>query len=154
MLPPPLPPPKYLPGLGLPGPPNHDRIPSIDSNASWEARDVIARMIIYGSGNKRLVDHTKRRGLSQYELDIFVNRVRGHNGHIGDLSSGSRAMSTDLEHHSSQDSLPKKLFMSHNLGQFNKSAASDYDSHLLKKLDSRRVFDNRSPPRRPDLLCP
>ncbi len=60
-------------------------------------------------------------------------------------------MSTDLEHHSSQDSLPKKLFMSHNLGQFNKSAASDYDSHLLKKLDSRRVFDNRSPPRRSGL---
>lgn len=41
--------------------------------------------------------------------------------------------------------------MSHNQFQFNKSAASDYDSHLLKKLDSRRVFDNRSPPRRSGL---
>lgn len=34
--PPPLPPPKFLPGLGPPGPLNHDRFPSIDSNASWE----------------------------------------------------------------------------------------------------------------------
>lgn len=41
--------------------------------------------------------------------------------------------------------------MSHNIPQFNKSAASDYDSHLLKKLDSRRAFDNRSPPRRSGL---
>lgn len=41
--------------------------------------------------------------------------------------------------------------MSHNQYQFNKSASSDYDSHLLKKLDSRRVFDNRSPPRRSGL---
>ncbi|KAI8948482.1 hypothetical protein F4801DRAFT_591793 [Xylaria longipes] len=49
------------------------------------------------------------------------------------------------------DSLPKKLFMSHNQFQLNKSAGSDYDSHLLKKLDSRRVFDNRSPPRRSGL---
>lgn len=57
-------------------------------------------------------------------------------------------MTADLQPYRSQDSLPKKLFMTHNQFQFNKSAASDYDSHLLKKLDSRRVFDNRSPPRR------
>ncbi|KAJ8124751.1 hypothetical protein O1611_g8889 [Lasiodiplodia mahajangana] len=60
-------------------------------------------------------------------------------------------MNSTLSSISSQDSLPKKLFMSHNQFQFNKSAASDYDSHLLKKLDSRRVFDNRSPPRRSGL---
>jgi len=58
---------------------------------------------------------------------------------------------TNLQSYSSQDSLPKKLFMSHNHYQFNKPAGSDYDNHLLKKLDSRRAFENRSPPRRSGL---
>lgn len=35
--PPPLPPPKYLPGSVQPGTFRHDRIPSIDSNASWDS---------------------------------------------------------------------------------------------------------------------
>lgn len=34
--PPPLPPPRFLPGIA-PGPPVHDRVPSIDSNASWDS---------------------------------------------------------------------------------------------------------------------
>lgn len=40
--PPPLPPPRFLPSMAPPGPPNHDRFPSIDSNASWDGarRDV------------------------------------------------------------------------------------------------------------------
>ncbi|KAI0451872.1 hypothetical protein F5B21DRAFT_516406 [Xylaria acuta] len=101
--PPPLPPPRFLPGMAPPGPPVHDRVASIDSNASW--------------------DSTRRDS---------------ENDHM-------RFRKQDF------DSLPKKLFMSHNQFQFNKSAASDYDSHLLKKLDSRRVFDNRSPPRQSGL---
>ena len=38
--------------------------------------------------------------------------------------------------------------MSHNQYQLNKPSLNDFDSSLLKKLDSRRTFDNRSPPRR------
>lgn len=38
--------------------------------------------------------------------------------------------------------------MSHDQYQFNRPNSNDYDSKLIKKLDSRRTFDNRSPPRR------
>lgn len=38
--------------------------------------------------------------------------------------------------------------MSHDQYQFNRPNGNDYDSALKKKLDSRRTFDNRSPPRR------
>ncbi|KAI1375997.1 hypothetical protein F4677DRAFT_454619 [Hypoxylon crocopeplum] len=38
--------------------------------------------------------------------------------------------------------------MSHDQYQFNKPNSNDYDNALIKKLDSRRTFDNRSPPRR------
>ncbi|KAI0425349.1 hypothetical protein F5Y09DRAFT_335058 [Xylaria sp. FL1042] len=124
--PPPLPPPRYLPGMGLPGPPNHDRIPSIDSNASWE-------------GTRRDDEGDPLRFRKQ-EISRSHQRDEGYH-----------SMNSTFSSIGSQDSLPKKLFMSHNLCQFNKSAASDYDSHLLKKLDSRRVFDNRSPPRRSGL---
>ncbi|KAI0809552.1 hypothetical protein GGR55DRAFT_689320 [Xylaria sp. FL0064] len=124
--PPPLPPPKYLPGMGLPGPPSHNRIPSIDSNASWE-------------GARRDDESDPLR---------FRKQEFGRSRH---RDEGYHSMNSTFSSIGSQDSLPKKLFMSHNLCQFNKSAASDYDSHLLKKLDSRRVFDNRSPPRRSGL---
>ncbi|KAI1129815.1 hypothetical protein F5Y10DRAFT_276479 [Nemania abortiva] len=123
--PPPLPPPRFLPSMAPPGPPNHDRFPSIDSNASWEStrRDSES-------------DHLRFR---KQDIGRPLQRDEGYH-----------SMNSTLSSIGSQDSLPKKLFMSHNL-QFNKSAASDYDSHLLKKLDSRRVFDNRSPPRRSGL---
>jgi hypothetical protein len=62
-----------------------------------------------------------------------------------------RIVRTDLQLYSSQDSLPKKLFMSHSQFQFNRPTDNEYDHHVLKKLDSRRVFDNRSPPRRSGL---
>lgn len=38
--------------------------------------------------------------------------------------------------------------MSHDQYQFNRPNSNDYDSSLIKKLDSRRTFDNRTPPRR------
>ncbi|KAI0469258.1 hypothetical protein F4859DRAFT_505551 [Xylaria cf. heliscus] len=123
--PPPLPPPRFLPGV-LPGPPVHDRVPSIDSNASW--------------------DGTRRD--SENDHMMFRKQDFGRPHH---RDEGYHSMNSTLSSISSQDSLPKKLFMSHNQFQFNKSAASDYDSHLLKKLDSRRAFDNRSPPRRSGL---
>ncbi|GAW15857.1 hypothetical protein ANO14919_052790 [Xylariales sp. No.14919] len=123
--PPPLPPPKYLPGMGLPGPPNHDRIPSIDSNASWDS---------------------SRRDSESDHLRFRKQEV----GRPHQRDEGYHSMNSTFSSIGSQDSLPKKLFMSHNI-QFNKSAASDYDNHQLKKLDSRRVFDNRSPPRRSGL---
>ncbi|KAI0440395.1 hypothetical protein F4803DRAFT_471128 [Xylaria telfairii] len=124
--PPPLPPPRFLPGVAPPGPPVHDRVPSIDSNASW---DSVRR----DSEN----DHMRFR--------------KQEFGRPHQRDEGYHSMNSTLSSISSQDSLPKKLFMSHNQFQLNKSAASDYDSHLLKKLDSRRVFDNRSPPRRSGL---
>ncbi|KAI0874233.1 hypothetical protein GGS24DRAFT_490162 [Hypoxylon argillaceum] len=124
--PPPLPPPRFLPSMAPPGPPNHDRFPSIDSNASWD-------------GARRDVESDQIRFKKQ-------EVIRPHQ-----RDEGYHSMSSNLSSIGSQDSLPKKLFMSHNQFQFNKSAASDYDSTLLKKLDSRRVFENRSPPRRSGL---
>ncbi|KAI0406360.1 hypothetical protein F4802DRAFT_606327 [Xylaria palmicola] len=123
--PPPLPPPKFLPGMGPPGPPNHDRIPSIDSNASY--------------------DSTRRDS----DSDPFLFRKQDY-GRPLQRDEGYHSMNSNLSI-GSQESYPKRLFMSHNQYQFNKSGASDYDSHLLKKLDSRRGFDNRSPPRRSGL---
>lgn len=120
--PPPLPPPRFLPGMGLPGPQNHDRFPSIDSPESWE-------------GSRRDSDGDVIRFRKQ-EVARQLPRDEGYH-----------SMNSTISSLGSQDSLPKKLFMSHNQFQFNKTAASQYDSHLLKKLDSRRVFDNRSPPR-------
>ncbi|KAI0885391.1 uncharacterized protein GGS22DRAFT_143144 [Annulohypoxylon maeteangense] len=38
--------------------------------------------------------------------------------------------------------------MSHDQYQFNRPNGNDYDNALIKKLDARRNFDNRSPPRR------
>ncbi|KAF7537436.1 hypothetical protein G7054_g3721 [Neopestalotiopsis clavispora] len=45
-----------------------------------------------------------------------------------------------------QDTGAKTMFMSHD--QFKFKPASDLDSSMLKKFDSRRALDNRSPPRR------
>ncbi|KAI0513094.1 hypothetical protein F5B22DRAFT_637265 [Xylaria bambusicola] len=122
--PPPLPPPRFIPGFAPPGPPSHDRIPSIDSTASWDSR----------------------RDSDSDHLRFRKKEVRPHQ-----RDEGYHSMNSTFSSIGTQDSFPKKLFMSHNIPQFNKSAASDYDSHLLKKLDSRRVFDNRSPPRRSGL---
>ncbi|KAI0202687.1 hypothetical protein F4808DRAFT_69785 [Astrocystis sublimbata] len=123
--PPPLPPPKFLPG-GPPGPHFHDRIPSIDSNASW--------------------DSSRRES----EGDVMRFRKQDYGRHP-QKDEGYHSMTSNLSSIGSQDSLPRKLFMSHNHFQLNKGTSSDYDSHLLKKLDSRRVFENRSPPRRSGL---
>ncbi|KAI3323897.1 hypothetical protein HD806DRAFT_522432 [Xylariaceae sp. AK1471] len=127
--PPPLPPPKFLPGMGPPGPPNHDRFPSIDSNASWEGmrRDSAGEQITF-----------KRQ-----DIDRTIGRPQRDEGY--------HSLNSTFSSMSSQDSLPKKLFMSHNQFQFNKPTGNEYDHHVLKKLDSRRVFDNRSPPRRSGL---
>ncbi|KAI1174560.1 hypothetical protein F4777DRAFT_589137 [Nemania sp. FL0916] len=125
-VPPPLPPPRFLPTMMPPGPLNHDRFPSIDSNAS-------------GDGARRDSESDPARFRKQ---DV---------GRLHQRDEGYHSMHSTLSSISSQDSLPKNLFMSHNQFQFNRSAGSDYDSHLLKKLDSRRVFDNRSPPRRSGL---
>ncbi|GAP88586.1 putative C2H2 finger domain-containing protein [Rosellinia necatrix] len=123
--PPPLPPPRFVPGVGPPGPQTHDRFPSIDSNASWE-----------GSMRDSGGDHLQFRKQD-------VRRPQRDEGY--------HSMASTLSSLGSQDSFAKNLFMSHNQFQLNKSAGSDYDSHLKKKLDSRRVFDNRSPPRRSGL---
>ncbi|KAI1506355.1 hypothetical protein F5X99DRAFT_462 [Biscogniauxia marginata] len=125
--PPPLPPPKYVPISGLAGPPSHDRIPSIDSNASWDS----PRRDVENDGSR----------LSRIENDQGFMR-RQHR------DEGYHSLNSTVSSLGSQDSLPKKLFMSHDQYQFNKPTGSDYDNHLLKKLDSRRTFDNRSPPRR------
>ncbi|ETS78977.1 hypothetical protein PFICI_08830 [Pestalotiopsis fici W106-1] len=49
-----------------------------------------------------------------------------------------------VEYH--QDAGAKTMFMSHD--QFKFKPANDLDSSMLKKFDSRRALDNRSPPRR------
>ncbi|KAI1076363.1 hypothetical protein F5B20DRAFT_322505 [Whalleya microplaca] len=121
--PPPLPPPKFLPGMGLPESSRHDRVPSIDSNASWDS-------------SRRDWERFGRRDSEQGAVRS-IHRDEGYHSLNSTVSSLG-----------SQDSLPKKLFMSHDQYQFNKPAGSDYDNSLLKKLDSRRTFDNRSPPRR------
>ncbi|KAL7624092.1 hypothetical protein AAE478_005649 [Parahypoxylon ruwenzoriense] len=120
--PPPLPPPKFIPGLGQPGPVRHDRIPSIDSNASWES-------------SRQDLEHDRPRfGRS----DSDHPTIRPHR------DEGYHSLNSTI----SQDSLPKKLFMSHDQYQFNRPNSNDYDNALIKKLDSRRTFDNRTPPRR------
>ncbi|KAI0013163.1 hypothetical protein F4779DRAFT_625346 [Xylariaceae sp. FL0662B] len=121
--PPPLPPPKFIPGMGLPEPSRHDRVPSIDSNASWDS-------------SRRDWERFGRRDSEQGAVRL-VPRDEGYHSLNSTVSSVG-----------SQASLPKKLFMSHDQYQFNKPSGSDYDNALLKKLDSRRTFDNRSPPRR------
>lgn len=126
--PPPLPPPKFLPGLGPPGPLNHDRFPSIDSNASWEGvrRDSESEQIRFG---------------------------KQHVTPLHQRDEGYHSMNSPFSSIGSQDSLSKKLFMSHNQFHFNSQSAekSEIDLHMVGKLNARRVFDNRSPPRRSGL---
>ncbi|KAI2632127.1 hypothetical protein GGR54DRAFT_19392 [Hypoxylon sp. NC1633] len=118
--PPPLPPPRFLPG-------QHDRIPSIDSSASWDS-------------TRQELDHDRPR---------FGRTDSGHGTIRSHRDEGYHSLNSTISSLESQDSLPKKLFMSHDQYQFNKPNSSDYDNALIKKLDSRRTFDNRSPPRRP-----
>ncbi|KAI1324085.1 hypothetical protein F5Y16DRAFT_315295 [Xylariaceae sp. FL0255] len=125
--PPPLPPPRFLPGME---PSNHhhhhDRVPSNDSNASFDSF-------------KREREEEKL----QFQKKPVARSYLRDEGYHSLTSNGSSSLA-------SQDSLPRKFFMSHDHFQFNKPAptGSDYDNRLLKKLDSRRTFDNRSPPRR------
>ncbi|KAI1820116.1 hypothetical protein F4861DRAFT_533911 [Xylaria intraflava] len=135
--PPPLPPPRYLPGAGPPGPPaplgpsSHDHFSSLDSHASWDSM-------------RRDGDSDQLRFMKQ-STDRTIGRLHQRDEGYHSLNSTVSSIG------SSQDLLPKKLFMHHNQYQFNKSAGSEYDNHLLKKLDSCRSFDNRSPPRRSGL---
>ncbi|KAI0181559.1 hypothetical protein GGR52DRAFT_567779 [Hypoxylon sp. FL1284] len=124
--PPPLPPPKFLPGLAQPGPVRHDRIPSIDSNASWDST----------------------RQDSEYDRPRFGMSDHDHGPVRPHRDEGYHSLNSTISSYGSQDALPKKLFMSHDQYQFNKPNGNDYDTSLKKKLDSRRTFDNRSPPRR------
>ncbi|KAI0853947.1 hypothetical protein F5Y00DRAFT_63160 [Daldinia vernicosa] len=124
--PPPLPPPKYLPGLGQPAPTRHDRIPSIDSNASWDST--------------RQESEQDRPPYGRSDNDRGIGRSHRDEGY--------HSLNSTISSLGSQDSLPKKLFMSHDQYQFNRPNSNDYDSSLIKKLDSRRTFDNRTPPRR------
>ncbi|KAI2642341.1 hypothetical protein GGS21DRAFT_301160 [Xylaria nigripes] len=128
--PPPLPPPRYLPGTVPSVPPGQDHFSSFDSHASWES--------MRRDGESDLARFTKQGG----------DRTAGR-PHQRD--EGYHSLNSTVSSIGSQDLLPKKLFMHHNQYQFNKSAGSDYDNHLLKKLDSCRSFDNRSPPRRSGL---
>ncbi|KAI0025231.1 hypothetical protein F4780DRAFT_420830 [Xylariomycetidae sp. FL0641] len=125
--PPPLPPPRYAPIMGLPGPPRHDRIPSLDSSTSWDSL-------------KREVGHEQPR-LGRRESDQGTSRPLHRD-------EGYHSLNSTYSSLGSQDSLPKKLFMSHDQYQFTKPSGSDYDTHQLKKLDPRRTLDNRSPPHR------
>ncbi|XXG97263.1 hypothetical protein Hte_003559 [Hypoxylon texense] len=127
--PPPLPPPKYLPGLAQPGTFRHDRIPSIDSNASWDS-------------TRQELEHDRPR---------FGRNDHDHGPMRPQRDEGYHSLNSTISSLGSQDALPKKLFMSHDQYQFNRPSGNDYDSVLKKKLDSRRTFDNRSPPRRPTL---
>ncbi|KAI1812003.1 hypothetical protein GGS20DRAFT_56423 [Poronia punctata] len=129
--PPPLPPPRYVPSMGLPGPPNHDRFPSIDSNASWDS----------GGGRDSGCDPDL---FKKHDIDRTVGRPHHRDEGYSSLNSTGASMG-----HSAQDSLPRKLFMSHNQYQF--KGGNDYDNSLLKKLDPRRNFGDRSPPRRSGL---
>ncbi|KAI1339936.1 hypothetical protein F5Y15DRAFT_59644 [Xylariaceae sp. FL0016] len=133
--PPPLPPPKFLPGMGPSAPPEHNRIPSIDSNGSWDSPKRDGR--------------SERSGFGRHETDSGSRRTHRDEGYHS-LNSPYSSLSTAP---GSQDAAPKKLFMSHDQFQFNKPgpSASDYDSRLLKKLDAGRTFGNRSPPRRSGL---
>ncbi|KAI6092921.1 hypothetical protein F4821DRAFT_113201 [Hypoxylon rubiginosum] len=124
--PPPLPPPKFLPGLAQPGTFRHDRIPSIDSDASW------------GSTRQELEHERPRYGRNDHD----------HGPMRPQRDEGYHSLNSTISSLGSQDSLPKKLFMSHDQYQFNRPSKNDYDNALIKKLDSRRTFDNRSPPRR------
>ncbi|KAI0479149.1 hypothetical protein GGR56DRAFT_665011 [Xylariaceae sp. FL0804] len=123
--PPPLPPPRYPYAMGLPGPPRHDRIPSDHSNGSWDS---------------------PRRD-SDIERSRLGREGHGPSSRQPHRDEGYHSLTSTVSSLGSQDSLPKKLFMSHDQYQFNRPSGSDYDNHLLKKLDSK-TFDNRSPPRR------
>ncbi|CAJ2511693.1 Uu.00g073180.m01.CDS01 [Anthostomella pinea] len=120
--PPPLPPPRYVPIMGFPGPPRHDRIPSIDSSGSWDSPKRDAEVDRPRFGNQE----NEQRAARPNHRD-----------------EGYHSLNSTISSLGSQDSLPKKLFMSHDQYQFNRPSGSDYDNHLLKKLDSRRTFDNR-----------
>ncbi|KAI1411185.1 hypothetical protein F5Y13DRAFT_63930 [Hypoxylon sp. FL1857] len=125
--PPPLPPPKFIPGLGQPPRHDrHDRIPSIDSNASWDS-------------TRQDLEHDRPR---------FGRSDTDHGPIRPQRDEGYHSLNSTISSLGSQDSLPKKLFMSHDQYQFNRPNGNDYDNALIKKLDSRRTFDNRSPPRR------
>ncbi|KAI0393560.1 hypothetical protein F5Y17DRAFT_466827 [Xylariaceae sp. FL0594] len=126
--PPPLPPPRFLPGMGPTGPPGHDHFPPSDSYASWNSsgRDSGCEPGLF-----RKLDSDRRYGRPSHK------------------DEGYHSLTSIFSSKSSQDTPPH--FMSHTQYQFNKQAGSDYDSHLLKKLDHRRAFDNRSPPRRSGL---
>ncbi|KAI0385621.1 hypothetical protein F5Y04DRAFT_188964 [Hypomontagnella monticulosa] len=126
--PPPLPPPRHLPGTGPPEPARHDRIPSIDSNASWDSN---RQELEYDQPSFRRVEHD--RGI-----------VRPHR----ERDEGYHSLNSTISSLGSRDSVPEKFFLSHDRYQFNRPSSNDYDNALIKKLDSRRTFDNRTPPRR------
>ncbi|KAI1438948.1 hypothetical protein GGR50DRAFT_685030 [Xylaria sp. CBS 124048] len=128
--PPPLPPPRYVPGTGPSGPPKPENFSPYDSNAGW--------------GSMRRDGESDQSWFRKQSTDRSVGRPHQRD-------EGYYSLNSTVSSIGSQDLLPKKLFMHHNQFQLNKSAGSDYDNHLLKKLDSCRNFDNRSPPRRSGL---
>lgn len=156
LAPPPLPPPKFFPHMQPPPPDfKHERGRSFDSNGSWESprRESVQERMGFGreSGPQGGLPRFPPKDEGYHSLNSTVSV-----GYVPDDSSvlvtQSRPPLECAKHsplYRSQESLPKKLFMSHDQFQLNKpSLKNDFDSSLLKKLDSRRTFDNYSPPRR------
>ncbi|RYP57534.1 hypothetical protein DL769_009424 [Monosporascus sp. CRB-8-3] len=122
-VPPPLPPPRFPLGMAPPPAVKHERGLSFDSNGSWESP-------------RQEPERDRQMGYSREAGAQGAFRFPPKDEGYHSLNSTASLVS--------QDSLPTKLFMSHDQFQ---NKLNDFDSSLLKKLDSRRRFDNYSPPR-------
>jgi hypothetical protein len=133
-VPPPLPPPKFLPASALQTPVMGPRRDYRKDNQAMNSMFFSKRDV--PGPFPHLKHQRKASGDSDDSMDgasTSRNEIEPcHNLNIN-FSVGS------------QDALPK--FMSHAHFQFNKPRSNDFDNSLLKKLDLRRSFDNHSPPR-------
>ncbi|ORY64502.1 uncharacterized protein BCR38DRAFT_458158 [Pseudomassariella vexata] len=128
LAPPPLPPPRIIPGLG---PPPSDFTPF----ERRHTRDMSGNSDYSSPGHSFDLE---RPDYSRKRSDITVKPDEGYHS----LASTQPA---------TQESLPRLGFMSHDQFRFRPNGGNDYDSSMLKKFDAKRTLDTHSPPRRSGL---
>ncbi|ROV92201.1 hypothetical protein VMCG_09292 [Cytospora schulzeri] len=134
--PPPLPPPRYVPGVAGPQPPPHDDFHNRQRKQSYTESVFGGRSdSVYGSlgqswrpAQDETPDYRRRESNT-----TLTGRDEGYSSLSSYASSGSR------------DKAPS--FRVHDQYQVPSSSSISYDNQQLKKLDAKRTLDNRSPPR-------
>ncbi|ROW00653.1 hypothetical protein VSDG_03203 [Cytospora chrysosperma] len=135
-VPPPLPPPRYVPGVAGPQPPSHDDFYNRQRKPSYNESVFGGRSeSVYGSlgqswrpAQDECADYRRRESNT-----TLTGRDEGYSSLSSYASSGSRERAPS--------------FRVHDQYQVPSSSSISYDNQQLKKLDAKRTLDNRSPPR-------